>query len=273
MEPIGFVESCYKDKFGVPRQPGLVKSATLKLKIRSDLQPVQALQGIEGFSHLWLIWIFHQNRTSRYHGKVHPPRLNGQTMGVFATRTPHRPNPIGLSLVRLEKVDGDTLWLSGGDLMDGTPILDIKPYLPEIESVPLAQSGWTAEAERPRLNVVFSEEAVRQLQEKERTRPKIQWREIMTETISLDPRPEIYREGEDGEGWLRRPNHAFRLHDVDVHFRMITAVEAEIFNILPLIDEIPPSNLRKFEASIKSQRVTENSPGEGFDDGNDDVSS
>ena len=86
MEPIGYLESCYRDKFGTPRQSGLVKSSWARLRIRSDLQPEQALEGIEGFSHLWLVWVFHQNKTARYHAKVHPQRLEGKTMGVFATR-------------------------------------------------------------------------------------------------------------------------------------------------------------------------------------------
>ena len=133
MEPIGYIESCFKDKFGTPRQPGLVKKAWAKLKIRADLQPEESLQGLEGFSHVWLIWVFHQNKVSRYHAKVHPPRLGGKSMGLFATRTPHRPNPIGLSLVEIVRVEKDGIVVSGADLVDGTPILDIKPYLQEVE--------------------------------------------------------------------------------------------------------------------------------------------
>ena len=102
--PIGFLKSCYPDKFGTPRQPGLVSGARAELKLRSDLQPELALQGLEGFSHIWLIFIFHKNQSARYHAKVHPPRLKGEPIGLFATRTPHRPNPIGLSLVELVEI-------------------------------------------------------------------------------------------------------------------------------------------------------------------------
>lgn len=255
MKPIGFIESYYKDKFGVPRQPGLVKAATARLKIRADLQPHQSLQGLEGFSHLWLIWVFHENRTARYHAKVHPPRLDGESLGVFATRSPHRPNPLGLSLVEIIKIENDTLWLAGADLMDGTPVLDIKPYLPEIEAHPEAKSGWAATAERPALEVSFSEETEKELQTWQQRHPELSLRQIIIETIALDPRPEIYRGTNDDEGWRRRPNHAFRLHDGDVHFRMLSARQAEVFKILPLHDEMRPANLRKFEASVKSGRI------------------
>lgn len=256
MQPIGVIESCYKDKFGVPRQPGLVPAATARLRIRADLQPEEALQGLEGFSHIWLIWRFHENRTARYHAKVHPPRLEGKTLGVFATRTPHRPNPIGLSLVELLKVDGDTLWLGGVDLMDGTPVLDVKPYLPEIEAKPEARAGWTEGTERPILEVDFSAEVLGDLEEAGRRHPEVNLHEVISQTIRLDPRPELYRgEGAEEEGWKRRPNHAFRLHDIDVHFRMIAPRRAEVFKILTLHDEIRPANLRKFAPSDKDSGI------------------
>lgn len=252
MQPIGFIESCYKDKFGVPRQPGLVKAATAFLKIRADLHPGQALQGLEGFSHLWLIWIFHENRTARYHAKVHPPRLEGESRGVFATRSPHRPNPLGLSLVEIIKIENDTIWLAGADLMDGTPVLDIKPYLPEIEAHPEAKAGWASNAERPALEVSFGAEAEEELQAWTTRKPGLELRETIIETIALDPRPEIYRGDAEGEGWRRRPNHAFRLYDGDIHFRMTGPKNAEVFKILPLHDEMRPANLRKFSPSAKS---------------------
>lgn len=246
MKPIGTIESCYKDKFGIPRQPGLVPAATAKLRLRADLHPEQALQGLDGFSHLWLIWEFHENRTARYHAKVHPPRLEGESRGVFATRSPHRPNPIGLSLVELVRIEGDTLWLAGVDVMDGTPVLDIKPYLPDVEAKPHARAGWTAGTERPELEVSFAIETEEELAAAVARHPGSALREVISQTIRLDPRPELYRDGDDGEGWRRRPNHAFRLHDVDVHFRMTGPRRAEVFKILRLHDEIRPANLRNF---------------------------
>lgn len=258
LQPIGIVESCYKDKFGVPRQPGLVKAATAKLKLRADLHPRQSLQGLEGFSHLWLIWVFHENRTARYHAKVHPPRLEGESRGVFATRSPHRPNPIGLSLVEIVRIEGDTIWIAGADLMDGTPVLDIKPYLPEIESHPEARSGWAGEAERPPIEVTFAPEARQELHDWQAKHSGLSLEATIVETIALDPRPEIYRDSAGEEGWRRRPNHAFRLYDGDVHFRMTGPRTAEVFKILPLHDDLRPSNLRKFQASAKPDSGSEN---------------
>lgn len=270
LEPIGIFESCFRDKFGVPRQPGLVPAATGKLKIRADLQPEQALVGLQGFSHLWLIWVFHQNRVARYHSKVHPPRLEGQSQGLFATRSPHRPNPIGLSLVEIIKVEGDTIWVAGADLMDGTPVLDVKPYLPEIESKPEAKTGWTTTVERPQLRVTLSPEARGFLQAWQQRYPTVQLYEIITQTIALDPRPEIYRGSSEGEGWQRRPNHAFRLLDGDIHFRMTGAQDAEVFQILMLEGVNPPMNLHKFAASISSLEVHKPNQLLGRGDGNND---
>jgi tRNA-Thr(GGU) m(6)t(6)A37 methyltransferase TsaA len=142
-EPIGYIESCFKERFGTPRQPSLVPSAQATLKLRPELNLSAGLKGLEGFSHVWLVFVFHQNTNKSVKTTVHPPRLQGESIGVFATRSPHRPNPIGLSVVKLEKITKDELVLSGIDLIDGTPILDIKPYLPEIDAVKNASGGWT----------------------------------------------------------------------------------------------------------------------------------
>ncbi|MBX3032706.1 MAG: tRNA (N6-threonylcarbamoyladenosine(37)-N6)-methyltransferase TrmO [Bdellovibrionaceae bacterium] len=273
-EPIGVLESCYKDKFGVPRQSGLVKAATARLKLRADLHPDQALQGLHGFSHVWLIWVFHENRTARYHAKVHPPRLGGESLGVFATRSPHRPNPIGLSLVEIIAIEGDTLFLAGIDVMDGTPVLDLKPYLPGVEALPEARAGWMPQASGEELRVSWTASAEEAFQEwRERLRRRglreeaERLREIITDTIRLDPRPVLYRGGEGDGGYQRRPNHAFRLYDGDVHFVMTGAGQAEIFEIRPLHDEFPPANLRNFDPSIKSGGVVETPEREGKNHG------
>ncbi len=231
MEPIGFIESCFKDKFGTPRQPGLVKQAWARLKIRADLQPEESLQGLEGFSHVWLVWVFHQNKTARFHAKVHPPRLGGKTMGVFATRSPHRPNPIGLSLVELISVEKDGIVVAGADLVDGTPILDIKPYLPEVEALPEARTGWPKEIEKEAITIEFEPKAEQLLQEWQRRLSDRPLREIIEETLKLDPRPVIYRGFEEGESPYRN-THAVRLFDGDVHFRFEGAQTVKVFDIL-----------------------------------------
>ncbi|KHD88958.1 MAG: hypothetical protein OM95_05680 [Bdellovibrio sp. ArHS] len=231
MEPIGYLESCFKDKFGTPRQPGLVKKAWARLKIRPDLQPEESLQGLEGFSHVWLVWIFHQNKTARYHAKVHPPRLGGKTMGLFATRSPHRPNPIGLSLVELIAVEKDGIVVSGADLVDGTPILDIKPYLPEIESIPDARTGWPAEVAKEKIRVEFTEHAENVLCSWEERNPDKALREIVVGTLQLDPRPVIYRGYEEKESPYRS-EHAVRLFDGDIHFKFETPTLVRVLDIL-----------------------------------------
>lgn len=231
MEPIGYLESCFKDKFGTPRQPGLVKTAWARLKIRTDLQPEESLQGLEGFSHVWLVWVFHQNKVARFHAKVHPPRLGGKTMGVFATRSPHRPNPIGLSLVELVRVEKDGIIVAGADLVDGTPILDIKPYLPEVEAIPQAKTGWPLEIAKEQIEIEFSAQALQQLEEWQLRHPERSLREIIVETLKLDPRPIVYRGYEAGESPYRN-EHALRLFDGDIHFRFESKNLVQVFDIL-----------------------------------------
>lgn len=231
VKPIGFLESCYPDKFGTPRQPGLSPNAWSQLRILPEWQPEQALQGLESFSHVWLVFLFHQNKTARYHAKVHPPRLGGDSMGVFATRSPHRPNPIGLSLVELVRIERDALIFAGADLVSGTPILDIKPYLPEIESKPTATTGWLGQADRRDIQVQFLPEARQVLEEWQRSHQEKNLEAMVCETLKLDPRPVVYRGYEQTESPYRS-DHAFRLLDGDIHFRFTSAESVEVFKIL-----------------------------------------
>lgn len=231
MEPIGYLESCFRDKFGTPRQPGLVKQAWARLKIRADLQPEESLQGLEGFSHVWLVWVFHQNKVARYHSKVHPPRLGGKSMGLFATRSPHRPNPIGLSLVELVRVEKDGIVVAGADLVDGTPVLDIKPYLPEVEAIPEARTGWPDEVVKESIEVEFSDKALALLEEWQTRHPDRALREIVVETLKLDPRPVVYRGYEAGASPYRN-EHAVRLFDGDIHFKFETPQIVRVLDIL-----------------------------------------
>lgn len=159
LRPIGLLESCFKEKFGTPRQAGLVSASFARLKLHARYAPEHSLEGLEKFSHVWLLSWFHMNTNKSFRPKIHPPRLKGGKIGTFASRSPHRPNPIGLSLARLERVAGDTLYLSGIDLIDGTPILDIKPYLHFSDSAPGSEAGWVPENAFPGLEVVFSPRA------------------------------------------------------------------------------------------------------------------
>uniref|UniRef100_A0A3B4D5V8 tRNA (adenine(37)-N6)-methyltransferase n=1 Tax=Pygocentrus nattereri TaxID=42514 RepID=A0A3B4D5V8_PYGNA len=146
--PIGYISSCFSKKNGTPRQPAVCMSSRAALQIQPSVfnNPDHALAGLEHYSHVWLIFLFHKNGHMSYKAKVKPPRLNGQKVGVYSTRSPHRPNAIGLSLAKLESITGDTLHLSGVDLIAGTPVLDIKPYIPDYDS-PSAQTNMSVQYE------------------------------------------------------------------------------------------------------------------------------
>ena len=159
MTPIATIHTAFPTKFGIPRQSGLVEDLEATIVFAPDYRSPDALRGLEGFSHLWLIWSFSQARRARWSPTGRPPRLGGNTrMGVFATRSPFRPNPIGLSSVVLEEVrlhtpQGPVLRVRGADLLDGTPIFDIKPYLPYTDAHPDARGGFTDGGQDYRLQV------------------------------------------------------------------------------------------------------------------------
>lgn len=189
IEPIGVVRSCFGGKFAAPRQPGLCPSAWGSLVFHDSYRSDEALRGIDGFSHLWLIFGFHQTHGQGWHPTVRPPRLGGnQRLGVFATRSPFRPNGLGLSLVRLEGVDREApaapiLRLGGLDLIDGTPVFDIKPYLPYAEG-PLDAIAGFASKTLSRLPVSVHEDA-REAFEQLPARAQA----VLHEALALDPRP------------------------------------------------------------------------------------
>lgn len=185
LKPIARIECDLKTKFGVPRQSGLVDALTARVVFGPEYRSPEALRGIEGFSHLWLLWEFSENRQNGGGGwspTVRPPRLGGNArLGVFATRSPYRPNPIGLSCVRLLRVTEDgTLLVSGADLVDGTPIYDIKPYVPYADCRPEAVGGFAQEAPEP-LPVEFPAEKLEKLPPEKR--------DAARGVLSLDPRP------------------------------------------------------------------------------------
>lgn len=145
--PVGVVRSCFKEKFAIPRQPHLAPAARGVLELLPPFDQASAVDGLEQVSHVWLLFLFHQALEDTPRLKVRPPRLGGnRSLGVFATRSTHRPNGIGQSVVRLERVEPGRLWLSGLDLLDGTPVLDIKPYVPYADRVEGAVNGIAAEA-------------------------------------------------------------------------------------------------------------------------------
>jgi tRNA-Thr(GGU) m(6)t(6)A37 methyltransferase TsaA len=189
LNPIGIIHSCYREKFGIPRQPGLVKSATATLELSPPYNTSAALRGLEEFTHVWICFIFHQSICESWKPTVRPPRLGGNDrIGVFASRSNFRPNPIGLSVVELLDIDDTLLHLGGGDFLDQTPVLDIKPYLPYVDSVPNASGGFAATAPEASNKVVLSDEAEQAIARLEHeTRPAL--RNLIKDMLMYNPRP------------------------------------------------------------------------------------
>src|SRR5690606_14750357 len=192
LEPIGYVRSCFREKFGTPRQPGLIPSATGEIVIHSPYHTPHAFTQLEQFSHIWVLFLFHQALRDEWKPRVRPPRLGGnQSLGVFASRSPFRPNNIGLSPLKLERIEyGERetrLHVSGLDLVDGTPVLDIKPYLPYVDVISDAHGGYASVAPAPALQVEFEPMALRQLMPIMTRHTGL--RQLIVETIAADPRP------------------------------------------------------------------------------------
>ncbi len=186
IKPIGFVRTDFKEKFGVPRQSGRAPSLTAVLVFEKEYRTPEALRGIEEFSHLWLLFDFSLTREKGWNPTVRPPRLGGNTrVGVFASRSPFRPNHIGLSCVKLERVErtesGDVLVISGADLVDGTPVYDVKPYLPLADCIQDARGGYSERGESHKLRVIYDENELLKIPEEKRAG--------LLECLADDPRP------------------------------------------------------------------------------------
>jgi len=213
IEIIGYVTSCFTEKFAVPRQPGLTPSASARLRMVPPFNRKEMVRGLETFSHIWVQFLFHAASAEGWKPTVRPPRLGGTARrGVWATRSPHRPNFIGLSAVRLVEVDvseGVELVLGGIDLLDGTPVIDIKPYLPESDRMEGASDGWSAEP-FAELVVQFSAEAADfcRTYEQSTGSPLCS---LITEVLQTDPRPASQRN--------RREEFGMLLWDVNVRWR------------------------------------------------------
>jgi tRNA-Thr(GGU) m(6)t(6)A37 methyltransferase TsaA len=218
LPPIGIIASPYKEKFGIPRQPGLVTEARATLTLLPPYNQSEAVRGLDGFSHVWIIFVFHATQEQGWKPTVRPPRLGGNArMGVFATRSTFRPNPIGLSVAQLcgVQVQGAniTLELAGTDLLDGTPVLDIKPYLPYADALSQASAGFAPQAPAIQQAVQFSAQATGQCRQK-----AAQWQtdmqRLITQVLGQDPRPS-YQQGVEADGRV----YAMRLYDFDLRWR------------------------------------------------------
>ena len=197
ISPIGIIHSCYPEKFGIPRQPGLVKSSSGRLELLPPCNREEMVKGLEAFSHIWIHFLFHEAIVDGWRPMVRPPWLGGQKrVGVFASRSPHRPNYLGLSVVRLTAITrekkGLFLEISELDLLDQTPVVDIKPYVPYSDTVPGASGGFIPPPESVEREVVFTEAAAKSCGDYEQ-RTGRRLRSLIAETLGQDPRPASQR--------------------------------------------------------------------------------
>lgn len=187
MKIIGYIHTDFPTKFGIPRQSGLVEELQATITFEPEYRNPEAFRGLEEFSHIWLLWKFHKSEKEHWSATVKPPRLGGKKrMGVFATRSPYRPNDIGLSSVKLEKITYDSktgpkLYVTGADLMDGTPIYDIKPYIAYADSHPEAAEGFAGTVKAKELSVDFPAELLEKY--------PVEKRQAIIGVLKQDPRP------------------------------------------------------------------------------------
>ena len=226
LTPIGVVHSPFREKFGIPRQPLLVPEAKARLELLPPYNCIEAFAGLEAFSHIWLTFIFHQAMRDQWQPQVRPPRLGGnRRVGVFASRSPFRPNPVGLSVVALDGISHQQgkveLLLSGLDLLDGTPVLDIKPYIPYADSIPEARSGYAAEPPQVSKEVRFSETAEAQLRQRD---DGVELRCLIVKLLRCDPRP-AYKNRSQSERI-----YGMRLYDFDLKWR-VAGDEVEVVEL------------------------------------------
>ena len=220
---IARIHTDFPTKFGIPRQSGLVEELQGRIVFEPEYRNPEAVRGLEDFSHIWLIWEFSEAKRDGWSPTVRPPRLGGNIRkGVFATRSPFRPNPIGLSVVKLKRVEihkelGPILHVSGADLMDGTPIFDIKPYIPYADSIPDAKGGFTDDVENSLLEVNFPAELLYFI-------PKEKQKALL-QVLALDPRPSY----QDDEERI----YGLEFAGLDVRFR----AKGRVINVVEVVEK------------------------------------
>jgi len=215
--PIGEVESPYKEKFAIPRQPGLVTAAHGKIILTGDTNNAELVKGLAQFSHIWLLFIFHGTQAQGWKNLVRPPRLGGnKKLGVLATRSTFRPNPIGMSVVKLESIEQKAqqviLHISGLDLLDQTPIIDIKPYIPYSDALSGAKAGFANSEPESKLNVVFSEIAQQTISEYNTKIPELAL--LIEQVLMQDPRPAYRQDKEDNKVY------GMNLYNLNIQWQM-----------------------------------------------------
>ncbi|MDO4541397.1 MAG: tRNA (N6-threonylcarbamoyladenosine(37)-N6)-methyltransferase TrmO [Bacillota bacterium] len=228
MKIIARIHSDFTDKFGIPRQSGLVEELEAAIVFEPEYRDPSALRGLEGYSHLWLLWQFSENVERDWSPTVRPPRLGGnKRVGVFASRSPFRPNPIGLSAVKIKKLDlstpkGPVIWVSGADILDNTPIYDIKPYLAYVDSLPEAKDGFALQEKAGQLKVEIPPEILAEIPKEKQA--------ALKEILAQDPRPGYQDDSE-------------RIYKLKFAGREIAfKVEGNTLKVIPLADDVnvPP---------------------------------
>lgn len=238
---IGTIKSPYQEKFAIPRQPNLVTAAKGEIVLQGKANNSELLRGIEQFSHLWLIFVFNGTVQQGWKPLVRPPRLGGnEKMGVLATRSTFRPNPIGMSVVKLEGIETDNsgkqaniLHISGLDLLNGTPILDIKPYIPYSDALLDAQAGFAQQAPQALLTVKFSQMAINQLAELEQkiklTQAHPELKLLIEQVLAQDPRPAYKRTKMDDKVY------GMALYDLNIQWQMQSLTQVKVITINPVV--------------------------------------
>lgn len=223
VEPIGYVHSCFKEKFAIPRQPSLAPAAQGCIELLPPYNQADAIAGLDEVSHIWVIFLFHKNLDSAPRLKVRPPRLGGNTsIGVFASRATHRPNGIGQSAVRLERAEAGRLWISGIDLLDGTPVLDIKPYVPYADSISAARNA-IADSPPELIEVSWQTAALQQAKQHAQRldEPLI---ELIEQCLAQDPRPAYQQPTPERI-------YGVQFYDVQVRWRYLTLEQIEVLEV------------------------------------------
>jgi tRNA-Thr(GGU) m(6)t(6)A37 methyltransferase TsaA len=216
-QPIGIIHSCFKEKFGIPRQSRLITEAKARLEILPPYNRAEAFRELADYSHLWILFVFHASARGDWKPTVRPPRLGGnRRVGVFASRSPVRPNPIGLSVVDLLELDlsqnGVNLHLGGVDLLDGTPVLDIKPYLPYVDAIADAKSGYAPDAPGGAIELSYSSAAENVLSQLPPAEAG-QLRRLISGILRNDPRPAYLEEA-------KRSRFGMRLYDYNIRWEI-----------------------------------------------------
>ena len=232
IEPLGFIKTPFKQKFAIPRQPRLVPEAIGELSLIPPFDNPDLFRDLEQFSHVWLMFMFSENLDKGWTPTIRPPRLGGnQRTGVLATRSTFRPNGIGMSAVKLLAVDGKSIKVGGVDLLDGTPIIDIKPYIPYSDIIENANGGFAEDAPQNQMQVEFSQQALKQCQQYQTKYPNLE--QLITNLLKQDPRPAYKQKNQNIQ------NYGVELYDLEVSWQ-VEGMRTKVTSI-QLLSSTPPN--------------------------------